>query len=462
MPPYLSPLFRLRLSALGEDLNSWGDPNLNNALKLIEEAVAGPITLTITGDRTLTSDNYITNEYRHGTHYLAGTPAADFTITVPAIAFPYRFVNRTGRQATIKTASGAAAVVRVGRTTTVLCDGTDCVALDPTLDQIKTAAANVPMGGNKLTGLGDATATGDAIHFGQIAPLFTPYTTAAATSATLASDWAQKISGTVDGSGYSAKLWATSTAILAGTGFKGAYAYANDASSSASLAAGSASAASTSAGNAAGSATLAQSWATSTTVVSGGFKGAYGYAQDAAASAAAAAASAGSAAGVTSFNGRSGAVTPATNDYSFGQLSGTATYSQIATGSLATAASDYWTNAASKVGTPNGLWSAQAFVTITYAATTTPNLSTFLNGTITLTGNLTLANPTNAKAGQSGFIRLVQDATGSRTVTFGSAWKFNGGPPTASTAANAVDGISYVVVDAATPILNCAFLKAIA
>jgi microcystin-dependent protein len=246
MPPYTSPIFRLRLSALGEDLSTWGDPNLNNAFYRIEEAVASVYTLAITGDKTLDASNYVANEYRRHALILTGSPAADFTITVPPLSFPYRFVNRTGRQATIKTASGASAIVRVGMTTTVLCDGTDCIALDPTLDKIKTAAGPVDFGGQKATNIASGAAPGEAVQFGQL----TPFTTTAMR-------WATQTSGTVvdavtgtdsgtysakefaqgvqAGTGGSAKAWATSTTIVA-SGFKGAYGYALDAQSAATSA----------------------------------------------------------------------------------------------------------------------------------------------------------------------------------------------------------------------------------
>jgi hypothetical protein len=76
--------------------------------------------------------------------------------------------------------------------------------------------------------------------------------------------------------------------------------------------------------------------------------------------------------------------------------------------------------------------------------TLTPDFS--LANSVTATfgaGNLTIANPTNVKAGQQYVLSLTQDGTGSRTVTWGANYKWQGGTaPTLSTAASAKDIIS--------------------
>lgn len=84
--------------------------------------------------------------------------------------------------------------------------------------------------------------------------------------------------------------------------------------------------------------------------------------------------------------------------------------------------------------------------TLTDGATITPDMDDSNNFTVTLGGNRTLANPTNLTAGQSGSIFIVQDGTGSRTLSWGSYWDFtNGTAPTLSTAANSVDRVDYIV-----------------
>lgn len=126
--------------------------------------------------------------------------------------------------------------------------------------------------------------------------------------------------------------------------------------------------------------------------------------------------------------------------------SGAVTYAKIATAALATS-SDYLTDTADKLLPASVVWDASAEVAITFSTTITPNFNTFINGAFTATDNFTLANPTNAtKVGQSGYIRIQQDSTGSRVISLGSNYKF----PTSmskilSTSANSVDYLFYTI-----------------
>jgi hypothetical protein len=100
-----------------------------------------------------------------------------------------------------------------------------------------------------------------------------------------------------------------------------------------------------------------------------------------------------------------------------------------------------------QTGATNTFTGAQigSVTTLTDGATITPDFSANNLFTVTLGGNRTLANPTNITAGQSGVIFVVQDATGSRTLSYGSYFKFSGGTaPTLTTTANATDILAYV------------------
>ncbi len=119
---------------------------------------------------------------------------------------------------------------------------------------------------------------------------------------------------------------------------------------------------------------------------------------------------------------------------------------------------EFQNNTATRLVSTDTVWSAAAVETLTFAASYTPDLGTFINGEMTLTNNLTLNNPTNTKAGQTGMIVLVQDGTGGRTITFGTSWKFPlGMSKTLSTAAGSVD-ILYFYVRSSTYIL-CSLMK---
>ena len=69
------------------------------------------------------------------------------------------------------------------------------------------------------------------------------------------------------------------------------------------------------------------------------------------------------------------------------------------------------------------------------------------NFVLTLTGNVTLANPSTEQVGQSGFITFIQDGTGGRTVGLGTDYETAGGAGlTLSSTASATDIVPYVVV----------------
>lgn len=64
---------------------------------------------------------------------------------------------------------------------------------------------------------------------------------------------------------------------------------------------------------------------------------------------------------------------------------------------------------------------------------------------VTLAGNRTLAAPTNVLENACYVLRVTQDATGSRTLTWNAAYKFPGGTDVVlSTTASAVDIISFI------------------
>lgn len=108
---------------------------------------------------------------------------------------------------------------------------------------------------------------------------------------------------------------------------------------------------------------------------------------------------------------------------------------------------------------------AAGVVTLTDAATVAVDADgvNFPDGKsfrLVLGGNRTLANPTNLASGQVLNIRIHQDATGSRTLAYGTKYKFAGGAaPVLSTAASARDFMSCQY-DATDDTLACVLNKA--
>ena len=101
-------------------------------------------------------------------------------------------------------------------------------------------------------------------------------------------------------------------------------------------------------------------------------------------------------------------------------------------------------------------------VTLTDAATINIDASLGNNFRVVLAGNRTLANPTGLIDGQVFNVRIKQDGTGSRTLAYGTKYKFPGGTaPVLSTAGNALDFMSCQY-DATDDTLICVTNKAFA
>lgn len=112
--------------------------------------------------------------------------------------------------------------------------------------------------------------------------------------------------------------------------------------------------------------------------------------------------------------------------------------------------SNIWNGTASKLVSSDGVSSALAFTTLVDIATVSVDMSLGINFTLTLGGNRTLGNPSNTVPGRCGVIYVVQPASGGPfTLTPGANWTqsggFSGGNFLLSTAASAVDRISYCV-----------------
>jgi putative exporter of polyketide antibiotics len=91
-----------------------------------------------------------------------------------------------------------------------------------------------------------------------------------------------------------------------------------------------------------------------------------------------------------------------------------------------------------------------AYTSNSDGATVTFNMASSNTHTVTLGGNRILA-VSNTSVGQRFIVRLVQDGTGSRTVTWFSTISWPGGSaPTLSTGASAIDTFGFICTAADT------------
>lgn len=110
----------------------------------------------------------------------------------------------------------------------------------------------------------------------------------------------------------------------------------------------------------------------------------------------------------------------------------------------------YYDNAAKFETTATGVSVTGTAVATTSTASITGNTTLDFaanqNFVLTLTGAVTLDNPTTEQVGQSGFITFIQGGSGSYTVSLGTDYESAGGAGlTLSTAVGATDIVPYVV-----------------
>ena len=83
--------------------------------------------------------------------------------------------------------------------------------------------------------------------------------------------------------------------------------------------------------------------------------------------------------------------------------------------------------------------------TITYASSISPNWDNGNNQRCIITGNVTVANPSNATDGARYIINLQMDGSGGHTVNWGTQYRFpNGSPPSVDTSANHITIAEFI------------------
>jgi len=146
-----TPTTRLRLNKMGtgDATNTWGTKLNGEVFDLIDEAIAGAEAITVSGNVTLTSTNYVTDQARKAMLLLSG--AGGFTITVPGVSKFY-WVRNACSAAVIFSAGGTTASVPAGQLRAVITDGTDCYVSDDGASLAFVNATFLPLAGGTMTG----------------------------------------------------------------------------------------------------------------------------------------------------------------------------------------------------------------------------------------------------------------------------------------------------------------------
>tara|TARA_R100000541_G_scaffold385_1_gene3271 strand:+ start:14560 stop:15507 length:948 start_codon:yes stop_codon:yes gene_type:complete len=131
--------------AAGDASGTWGDLINTQLTDMLEEAIAGYVSIAITGDTTLTTNTTGTScQSRHAIIRLtSGTLGSNSNIIVPDLAKMWVINNATtgGQTVTVKTANDAGVVVPNGKTAILYCDGADVKEAGT------STAGNATMGG---------------------------------------------------------------------------------------------------------------------------------------------------------------------------------------------------------------------------------------------------------------------------------------------------------------------------
>ena len=160
----------------GEQAGSWGTTT-NTNFDIIDDALNGVITITISGNTTLTSSDGTLSNGHHKVLLLGGTPSGAFNLTIdPNDQQKWYFINNsTGQVATVKQGGGSGTTVTIanGTSAIVYADGSGSNANVGTISTDVIGDTSPQLGGNldtngKLIKFGDAGTAGtdDTLEFG--------------------------------------------------------------------------------------------------------------------------------------------------------------------------------------------------------------------------------------------------------------------------------------------------------
>lgn len=152
-----SPNLRLELIGTGEQQGTWGSTTNTNLGTLLEEAIGGYVSVTVSdvADTTLTTSNGSADQSRNMVINLTGALTATRNVICPAIEKLYVVKNATtgGRSIVFKVSGQTGVTVPNGAIEFLYVDGTDARAITGTM-AIQDANA-VAITGGSITGITD-------------------------------------------------------------------------------------------------------------------------------------------------------------------------------------------------------------------------------------------------------------------------------------------------------------------
>ena len=151
----------LELIGQGEQSGTWGITTNNNFGTLVEQAITGVQTISMSNATyTLSFYQGASDEARNAVLVLTGTNGAPQNLIAPAVQKVYIVNNKSGATVNIKTSSGNAVAITNNSYAQVYCDGTNFYNATPAVNNITgdlAVSGSETVGGN-LTVAGTVTA----------------------------------------------------------------------------------------------------------------------------------------------------------------------------------------------------------------------------------------------------------------------------------------------------------------
>lgn len=150
-----SPSLRIELITTGDQAGVWGTTTNTNLGTLVESAIAGYISVSITSaNQALTALDGLPDQSRNMVLALTTTTTAAFSVYAPPVEKTYVIYNASAYPATIynstvlgnTTAAGTGAIIPAGRTIAIWSDGTNFAYQNTNLQTDLTGSLITPSG----------------------------------------------------------------------------------------------------------------------------------------------------------------------------------------------------------------------------------------------------------------------------------------------------------------------------